>query len=312
MRVLVTGGAGFIGSHLVDALIEQGHTVTILDDLSSGLHDRLAPGADLRRLDITDAAAMAALFDETGPEAVFHLAAQIDVRASVADPARDAAINIGGTVTLLEAARRTGARLVFASTGGALYGAEAPIPSPESVPPAPESPYGTAKYGAEQYLGMYNRLYGTRHSVLRLANVYGPRQSPGGEAGVVSIFCGRVARGERPTVYGDGKTTRDYVYVGDVVDAFLAAAQAPAPGVWNIGTGAETTVLQLADLIGRIAGRAVDPVFAPARPGELQRSALEVSAARRDLGWQAKVPLAEGVRRVYEWVTAGHPPRAPR
>lgn len=312
MRALVTGGAGFIGSHLVDALVDQGHTVTILDDLSTGLADRVAPGADLRRLDVTDAAAVAALFDETGPEVVFHLAAQIDVRVSVAEPARDATINIGGTIALLEAARRTGARIVFASTGGALYGADAPLPTPETVPPAPQAPYGTAKYCAEQYLAMYNRLHGTRHSVLRLANVYGPRQSPGGEAGVVSIFCGRVARGQEPIVYGDGKATRDYVYVGDVVDAFLAAAQAPAPGVWNIGTGVETSVLQLVDVIGRIAGRRLAPVFAPARPGELERSALEVHAARRDLGWRPRVPLADGVRRVYEWVTAGHPPRAPR
>ena len=310
MRVLVTGGAGFIGSHLTDAFLDRGDEVTVVDDLSAGCADRLDERAVLHKLSIVQAEPLAELVEEVGPELICHLGAQIDVRASVAGPADDAQVNVVGTVNVLEAARRADARVVFCSTGGALYGRDAPIPSLESVLPLPESPYGIAKSCAEQYVGLYNRLHGTRHAVLRLANVYGPRQDPSGEAGVVAIFCSRVLAGEQPTVYGDGKQTRDYVYVGDVVTAFLAAADAGRPGTWNIGTGIETTVLDLAATIGAAAGRAVEPEFAPERPGELPRSALAVGLARQDLGWSAATPLADGVRAVYRWIESGTPQRA--
>jgi UDP-glucose 4-epimerase len=310
MRVLVIGGAGFIGSHLTDAFLDRGDEVSVIDDLSAGSAARLDERAVLHKQDIVHAGPLAALVEEIRPELICHLAAQIDVRASVASPAGDAQVNVVGTVNVLEAARRADARVVFCSTGGALYGRDAPIPSLESVLPLPESPYGIAKSCAEQYVGLYNRLHGTRHAVLRLANVYGPRQDPSGEAGVVAIFCSRVLAGEQPTIYGDGKQTRDYVYVGDVVTAFLAAADTGRPGTWNIGTGIETTVLDLAAAIGEAAGRAVEPEFAAERPGELPRSALAVGLARQDLGWSAATPLADGVRAVYRWIETGTPQRA--
>ncbi len=310
MRVLVTGGAGFIGSHLTDAFLDRGDEVSVVDDLSAGSAARLDERAVLYKQNIIHAGQLAALAEEIRPELICHLAAQIDVRASVACPADDAQVNVVGTVNVLEAARRADARVLLCSTGGALYGRDAPIPSLESVLPLPESPYGIAKSCAEQYVGLYNRLHGTRHAVLRLANVYGPRQDPSGEAGVVAIFCSRVLAGRQPTIYGDGKQTRDYVYVGDVVTAFLAAADAGRPGTWNIGTGIETTVLDLAATIGEAAGRAVEPEFAAERPGELPRSALAVGLARQDLGWSAATPLADGVRAVYRWIESGTPYRA--
>ena len=310
MRVLVTGGAGFIGSHLTDALLARGDEVSVVDDLSSGRTARLDGRAVLHKLSVTDAGPLNAVIGSERPELICHLAAQIDVRASVADPAGDAATNVAGTVNVLEAARRAGARVLFCSSGGALYGRDAPIPSLEDVLPLPESPYGVAKYCAEQYVGLYNRLHGTAHSSLRLANVYGPRQDPGGEAGVITIFCGRLLAGEQPTIYGDGTQTRDYVYVGDVVAAFLAAAGHSRPGTWNVGTGAEVSVLQLATMIGDVAGHGADPKFAPMRAGELQRSAIAVERAKRDLGWSARMQLADGVRAVYEWIEAGASDRA--
>ncbi|MBP2703071.1 NAD-dependent epimerase/dehydratase family protein [Microbispora sp. RL4-1S] len=309
MRVLVTGGAGFIGSHLADAFLGRGDEVDVLDDLSHGRPGRLAPEAALHRASVTDATALAEIVEKVRPELVCHLAAQIDVRQSVADPAADAQANIVGTINVLEAARAAGARVLFASTGGAIYGRDAVIPSDEEQRPEPEAPYGTAKFCAEQYIGLFNRLYGTRHAVLRLANVYGPRQDPAGEAGVIAIFCGAVLRGERPTVFGDGRQTRDYVHVADVAAAFVAAAGSPRAGVWNVGTGVETDLLTLTGLIGRAAGTVADPVFAPARPGELVRSALDASRAARELGWRPSVPLAEGVKSVYEWARAGSPDR---
>ena len=225
-------------------------------------------------------------------------------------PARDAQVNVVGTVNVLEAARSVDARVLFASSGGALYGRDAPIPSREDVLPLPESPYGIAKYCAEQYIGLYNRLHGTSHSVLRLANVYGPRQDPAGEAGVITIFCASALAGEAPTIYGDGTQTRDYVYVGDTVNAFLAAADRGRPGTWNIGSGVEVSVLDLVAIIGGIAGRTVTPGFAGARPGELLRSAVAVDRAHGELGWKALTPLAEGVRGVYRWIEGGATDRA--
>jgi len=310
MRVLVTGGAGFIGSHVADALVARGDEVVVADDLSSGREGRLDPRAHLQKVSVTDPAALTAVVEGSGAELVCHLAAQIDVRASVDSPADDAQVNVVGTVNVLEAARQVGARVLFASSGGALYGRDAPIPSREDVLPLPESPYGIAKYCAECYIGLYNRLHETSHSVLRLANVYGPRQDPAGEAGVITIFCASALRSARPTIYGDGAQTRDYVYVGDVVAAFLAAADRGRPGTWNIGTGLEVSVLDLVEIIAGIAGRALEPEFAPARRGELARSALAVDRPASELGWRAMTPLAEGIRRVYRWIETGAPDRA--
>jgi UDP-glucose 4-epimerase len=304
MRCLVTGGAGFIGSNLVDALLARGDEVTVVDDLSTGrrenLDEALAAGAELVELDIREADAVAAVARDSKPETIFHLAAQIDVRKSIADPAFDASINVGGTANVLEAARLAGTgRIVFISTGGAIYGEGdgQQLPLPESAPIAPLSPYGQSKFAGEGYLALYERLYGLSGVALRLGNVYGPRQDPLGEAGVIAIFCGRLRAGERPTVYGDGKQTRDYIYVGDVVSAALAAAGSKATGPINVGTGRETDVLELARQLGELEGtESFEPELAPARTGEVQRISIDPSRAERELGWQAKVGLEEGLR----------------
>jgi UDP-glucose 4-epimerase len=310
MRVLVTGGAGFIGSHLVDALVARGDEVAVVDDMSAGRPGRVSEQAAVHKLTVTEAAALAAVTAEFRPEVICHLAARIDVRASVADPVDDAQINVIGTVNVLEAARTVGARVLFGSTGAVIYGRDAPIPSMEDVLPLPESPYGVAKNCAEQYVELYNRLHGTRHAVLRFANVYGPRQDPVGQVGVVAIFCAQALAAQRPVIYGDGQQTRDFVYIADAVNAYLAAVDRRRPGTWNVGTGVEVSVLELARIIGTVAGRPVDPVFAPARPGELRRGALASERARRDLGWIPTISLAEGVRRVYQWIEAGASERA--
>jgi UDP-glucose 4-epimerase len=310
MRVLVTGGAGFIGSHLTDALIARGDEVVVVDDLSAGRPGRLDDEVAVHKVSVVNGDEVEAITADFRPELICHLAAQIDVRSSVSQPAADAEANVVGTVNVLEGARAVGARMLFCSTGGALYGRDAPIPSLEDVLPLPESPYGVAKHCAEQYVVLYNRLHGTSHTVLRLANVYGPRQDPAGEAGVVAIFCAQVLAGERPTIFGDGRQTRDYVYVGDAVAAFLAAADRGWPGIWNIGSGQEVSVLELARVISEVAGRPVEPMFTAARPGELLRSALASERARRDLGWSATTPLPDGVAMVYRWIQAGAPERA--
>ena len=310
MRVLVTGGAGFIGSHLVDALLARGDEVAVADDLSAARAGGLDPQVPLHKVSVTDLKALVTVLETSGTDLICHLAAQIDVRSSVDFPADDAQVNVVGTVNVLEAARQVGARVLFASSGGALYGRDAPIPSSEDVPPLPESPYGIAKYCAECYTGLYNRLHGASHSVLRLANVYGPRQDPAGEAGVVTVFCARALASERPTIYGDGTQTRDYVYVGDAVAAFLAAADRGRPGTWNIGTGTEVSVLELVGIITGIAGRELLPVFAPPRPGELSRSVLASDRAADELGWRAATPLVGGIRQVYRWMEDGAPDRA--
>ena len=310
MRVLVTGGAGFIGSHLTDELVARGDAVAVVDDMSAGRPGRIPEQAIVHKVSVTDGAALVGLVAEFAPNLICHLAGQIDVRSSVANPAEDAQVNVIGTVNVLEAARSVGARVLLASTGAVIYGRDAPIPSMEDVLPLPESPYGVAKAGAEQYLLLYNRLHRTNHAVLRFANVYGPRQDPAGQAGVVAIFCARAIAGERPVIYGDGEQTRDYVYVADAVAAFLAAADSGRPGTWNIGTGVEVSVLELTRVIGQVAEHQIDPVFAPARPGELLRGALALERAHRDLGWQPATPLADGIARVYRWIEAGSPERA--
>jgi len=304
MKTLVTGGAGFIGSNLVDALLARGDEVTVVDDLSTGrrvnLEGALAAGAELAEIDIRDAAALTALATEKRPETVFHLAAQIDVRKSVEDPAFDAAINVGGTTNVLDAARAGGAgRLVFVSTGGALYGegADKQLPLDETAEIEPMSAYGQSKYAAEGYLGLYERLYGLSSVALRLGNVYGPRQDPLGEAGVIAIFCGLLDSDGRPTIFGDGTQTRDYIYVGDVVAAALAAAGSDVTGSFNIGTGRETSVLELAEALGRLSGAEnFEPEFAPARAGEVQRITLDAGRAEAKLGWRPETSLDQGLK----------------
>jgi UDP-glucose 4-epimerase len=304
MKALVTGGAGFIGSNLVDALLARGDEVTVVDDLSTGrrenLEAALATGAELAEADIRDREAIERIATGTKPEVVFHLAAQIDVRKSVADPAFDASINVGGTANVLEAARAgDGRRVVFASTGGAIYGEGEgqTLPLPEDAPLAPEAPYGQSKFAGEGYLSLYERLYGLSTIPLRLGNVYGPRQDPLGEAGVIAIFCGRLREGRRPTVFGDGKQTRDYIYVGDVVAAALAAAGSNITGPVNVGTGIETDVLELVEALGELGGEGdFSPEFAPPRPGEVQRISIDPARAERELGWKPQMDLKEGLR----------------
>ena len=298
MRAIVTGGAGFIGSHVADALLARGDEVHVLDDLSKGKAERVADGIDLHVADIRDPDAV---FDRVAPELVFHLAAQADVRVSVERPTYDADVNVQGTLRILEAARRHGARIVFASTGGAIYG-ECDAPAPETAERRPLSPYGTSKLAAEEYLATWNRLYGTKHVSLRLANVYGPRQEPHGEAGVVAIFMGLLHDGGTPTIYGDGSQTRDYVFVSDVASAMLAAAAHAEGGVFNVGTGRETSVTALYDAIQAAAGVERAPRHAEARLGELQRSVLDARLAERELGWRAEHLLDAGLAKTWEWI----------
>ena len=316
-RVLVSGGAGFIGSHLVDAALARGDRVLVVDDLSTGREQNLAAaldgGAELTVKDVTDAALVERLASDFKPETVFHLAAQIDVRRAVREPAFDAGVNVVGTIALLEAARIAGARFVFASTGGAIYGEGAgrDLPLSERDSCRPDSPYGQSKLAAEGYVGYYRRIHGLPAASLRLGNVYGPRQDPLGEAGVIAIFCGRVIEGRAPTVYGDGRQTRDYVYVADVVEAFLAteaslASSSPEPGAtYNIGTGVQTSVLELAERLARIGDRPdLEPEMAPAREGEVQRIALDAERAAADLGWRAGTDLDRGLERTLASVSA--------
>jgi len=304
MRCLVTGGAGFIGSNLVDALLARGDEVTVVDDLSTGrlanLEPALGAGAELVEMDVRDAEALTRLAGEKRPEAIFHLAAQIDVRKSLADPFFDASINVGGTVNVLDAARASECgRVVSISTGGAIYGEGEgqQLPLPEGSPIAPLSAYGQSKFAAEGYVSLYERLYGLSGVSLRLGNVYGPRQDPLGEAGVIAIFCGLLKEGGRPTVFGDGTQTRDYIYVGDVVSAALAAAESEATGAINIGTGKETNVLELAEALGELGGRDdFEPELAPPRTGEVQAISVDPTRAERELGWRAEMDLREGLR----------------
>jgi UDP-glucose 4-epimerase len=298
VRAIVTGGAGFIGSHVVDALIAQGAEVAVVDSLVHGKEENVAAGAELHKLDIREP--LEEVFDAVRPEAVFHLAAQADVRVSVERPVEDAEVNVLGTVRILEAARRHGAQVVFASTGGAIYG-ECVEPAREDSGCEPLSPYGTAKLAAEEYLRSYNRLYGTRHIALRYGNVYGPRQDPHGEAGVVAIFLGSLSRGERARIFGDGGQTRDYVYVGDVARATVSTIGSEG-GVFNVGTGRETSVTELYELCGRVAGSDIRAEHAPARLGELQRSFLDPTRAAESLGFTAMVDLEDGLRSTWEWV----------
>jgi UDP-glucose 4-epimerase len=305
MRSLVTGGAGFIGSNLVDALLERGDEVTVVDDLSTGrrenLDGALERGARLAEADIRDAQAVRELVEQARPERIFHLAAQIDVRKSAADPAWDAGVNVIGTINMLAAARAAGnARFVNTSTGGAIYGEGRTIPAPEDHPAEPEAPYGMSKQAAEGYCELFRRLHGLSTVSLRLGNVYGPRQDPLGEAGVIAIFCGRLLEGGRPTVFGDGEQTRDYIHVSDVVAAQVAASESDAGGAFNVGTGVETSVLELVEALAKLADGPFEPEHAPERPGEVRRIAIDASRAREALGWEPRIGLDDGLAQTLE------------
>jgi UDP-glucose 4-epimerase len=307
MRALVTGGAGFIGSTLVDRLLREGHEVVVVDDLRRGRRENLAAagGNDrfkLVELDVTTPE-LTDVVAEAAPEVVFHLAAQIDVRVSVTDPLLDVHLNVVGTVNLAEAARKAGVRKVlFASSGGSIYGTPEELPVSEAVPINPKSPYAASKVAGEVYLNTYRQLYGMECTHLALANVYGPRQDPHGEAGVVAIFAGRLLGGQPTKVFGDGGNTRDYVFVEDVVAAFVAASGENGGGKrYNIGTGVQTSDRELHSLVAKAVGVADAPELAPARLGDLRASALDASAAQRELGWRPEVDIAEGVRRTVDY-----------
>jgi len=295
---IVTGGAGFIGSHVVDALLADGYAVTVVDDLSSGNAARVADAAELVELDIVQRAELEELLARVQPRAIFHLAAQASVVASVENPGRDCEVNVMGTLNVLEAAGRCGAPVVFTSTGGALYGDEAPRPTAEDRIPAPLSPYGASKWAAEAYVNTWSVSSGIPHAVCRLGNVYGPRQSPHGEAGVVAIFSEHLYSARAPKLYGHGTPTRDYVYVGDVVSALLAASG--RTGTYNIATGVEADVASVWRGLSEAAGKQIEPELADLRPGELLHSCLDPGLAERELGWTAQVGLADGLRMTYE------------
>jgi UDP-glucose 4-epimerase len=305
MKTLVTGGAGFIGSNLVDALVARGDDVAVIDNLATGKRENLqhatANGAELIELDVRDAEAVAAAVERVGPEVIFHLAAQIDVRKSVADPAHDSRVNVEGTINVLAAAQASGVRrLINTSTGGAIYGEGQILPAPEDHPVAPESPYGLSKFCAENYCALFTRLHGLSTVSLRYGNVYGPRQDPLGEAGVIAIFCGKLLDGGRPQIFGDGKQTRDYVYVGDVVDANLRAVDSDVTGAFNVGRGVATSVLDIVEALAAQSGNGFEADHLPARTGEVQHIALDPSRTKAELGWEAQVGLDQGLARTLD------------
>jgi UDP-glucose 4-epimerase len=303
--VVVTGGAGFVGSHVAELLRDRGYEVTVVDDLSSGKRENVPEGCRLVELDITDAAGVNDAI--AGAAFVCHLAAQASVTVSVKEPDLDLKINVAGTLNVCAAAAAAGAPVVFASTGGALYGDNAPIPTSEGSPTEPLAPYGASKLAGEAYVGTWSRLHDGGNVVLRLGNVYGPRQSFDGEAGVVAIFSHCLLHGQSPTVYGDGTQTRDYVYVGDVAQAFLLAGESGRAGTYNVGTGTGTSVLELLDSLERSAGVSPERRFEPLRTGELRASALDSSRIRDELDWAPTVGLDDGLARTFAWYRASDP-----
>ena len=300
MKILVTGGAGFIGSHVASLMVERQHEVMVVDDLSSGSRRNLPNEAIFKQMNICDRT-FGDLVEDFRPETIFHLAAQIDVRKSVADPSHDAGINVLGTIRLLQAAANAKTqRVIFSSTGGAIYGEQDFFPATEAHPCRPVSPYGTSKLCAEAYLGYFERAGGPRCIVLRYSNVYGPRQDPYGEAGVVAIFTNKMLHNQPPTIFGNGKQTRDYVYVKDVARANLLALESNYSGVLNVGTGIETDVNTLATIIAHHTHFRGQPVYQPSRPGEQFRSVIDPAKAKRELGWQPAVDLSGGLRETVE------------
>jgi UDP-glucose 4-epimerase len=311
--ILITGGAGFIGSHLVDRLIQEGYKVVIVDNLSSGKRKNLNPRAKFYKVDIRNKKALANVFQKEKPRDIFHLAAQINLRKSVDDPVEDAKINILGGLNLVQCflqsnplpARREGAKFIFSSTGGAIYGEAEVIPTSEKFPARPMSPYGIAKLSFEHYLDYYQKVFGLDFVSLRYANVYGPRQNSKGEAGVVAIFCDQILSGNKPVIYGNGQQTRDYVFVDDVVEANILSLQKNVKGVFNIGTGKETSVNQLFQKINKIFDGKIRRKHGPAKKGEQKRSCLDCQKAKKILGWENKVELDEGLKRTVEWFKNG-------
>lgn len=301
MKVLVTGGAGFIGSNIVDALCAEGHQVVVLDNLTSGKREQVNEQAILYEADITDPKVAEILYKER-PEVINHHAAQIDVRKSMVDPAFDARVNIVGLLNLLEAGRVSGVKkVVFASSGGAIYPDATTIPTSENYPPCPQSPYGVSKLSGEYYLAMYQRIYGIAAISLRYGNVFGPRQDPHGEAGVVSIFIGKLFAKETPTIFGDGEQQRDYVYVGDVVETNTTALSTSVTGTFNIGTGQGVSVNTLLRKIQEQMGTHIQAHYAPPRLGEAKVSVLDSTLARHKLLWEPKTTLEEGLKKTVEF-----------
>jgi len=301
MKILVTGGAGFIGSNVVDTLVKEGHEVTVVDNLSTGKEENINPEVKFYNIDLLDIESLEFVFREFKPDVVNHHAAQIDVRKSVEDPAFDAETNIIGSINLFELSINYGVRrIIFSSTGGALYGELENLPASEDTPIEPLSPYGVAKYCAENYLNYFKRLYGVERVILRYANVYGPRQDQLGEAGVVAIFTGKTLKGEKPVIYGDGNQTRDYIYVEDVVEANILALNGKE-GFYNIGTGRETSVNELINVFSNVLGKEIKPEYVPPRKGEVYRISLDGEKAKRELGFTPKFTIEEGIRKTIEW-----------
>ncbi len=301
MRVLVTGGAGFVGSHVVEALLSAGHQVAVVDTLTSGRADALPPGVRLYRVDVASPE-LDEVFQEERPQVVSHHAAQASVAVSVRDPMLDARTNVLGTLNVLHCCVRHGVgRVVFASTGGAIYGDPDHLPASEDHPPRPLSPYGVHKLCGEHQLAAYGRLYGLRWVALRYGNVYGPRQDPYGEAGVVAIFCAAMLEGRQPVIFGDGEHTRDYVYAEDVARANLLAVEREVEGVFNVATGRETSTRRVFDLVREATGFRGQPRYGPPRPGDVRRICLDVRRAEQVLGWRPRVGLEEGIARTVEW-----------
>jgi UDP-glucose 4-epimerase len=301
MKVLVTGGAGFIGSHLADLLADGGHHVVVVDDLSSGKRKQVPAGANFYQMDV-ESRWLDRVIEREEPDAVCHLAAQVSVSRSVRDPLFDARVNVLGSIGLLAACHAHGVnRLVFASTGGAIYGDADEIPTPETYAAAPVSPYGASKLSFEHYLHVYREVHGLSTVALRFANVYGPRQDPHGEAGVVAIFARALLAREGAVINGDGKQTRDYVFVGDVAEAIASALRSDVTGSYNVGTATETDVNDLHGMIAAAAGSKASAVHGPARPGEQRRSCVAIDKIRADLGWSPRVPLSEGIPRTVDY-----------
>ena len=301
MKILVTGGAGFIGSNVSDALVKDGYEVAIVDNLSTGKEENINPEIKFYNVDLLDLESLEFVFREFKPDIVNHLAAQIDVRKSVKDPAFDAETNIIGSINLFTLSINYGVRrIIFSSTGGALYGEPSNLPATEDTPIEPLSPYGVSKYCVENYLNYFKRLYGIERVILRYANVYGPRQDPLGEAGVIAIFIGKILKGERPIIYGDGTQTRDYIFVEDVVRANLLALTGKE-GTYNIGTGIETSVNKLVEILSEVFGKKIEPIYADERPGEVKRIALDGTLAKEVLGFVPQYSLYEGIKKTVEW-----------